>query len=164
VRATVSETRERLWVKTGTGGMARYEHDRVGSVGGATAESGAIPGCPNVAATLWLALHAIRAARRLQDLEPARTLLFWAAARAEGLGLLPERLHPYRGRTTGPAPSIRAHAWFVEAAVDYGERVRLLTRCDRCGEPSPARRDASRGRSRTVPAAGALLPGIVADQ
>jgi GH15 family glucan-1,4-alpha-glucosidase len=161
VRATVAEVRERLWVRTGTGGMARYERDPVGSVGGDVSDEGTIPGCPNVAATLWLALHSIRAARRLQDMEPGRTLLFWAAARAEGVGLLPERLHPHRGRTTGPTPSLRAHAWYVQAAVDYSERVRLLTRCERCGEPSPARH----ARRRAVAAATrvASLPGVVAD-
>jgi GH15 family glucan-1,4-alpha-glucosidase len=167
VRATVADVRERLWVRTGTGGLARYEGDRVGSIGGGVFEGGDLPGSPNVAATLWLALHATRAARRVQDLEPARTILFWAAARAEGVGLLPERLHPYRGRNTGPLPSLAAHAWFVQAAVDYCERSRLLTRCDRCGEPAPARRERRRSGVRR-PAAesstpAASLPGIVAD-
>ncbi|HEY6572888.1 MAG TPA: hypothetical protein VI198_06165, partial [Candidatus Eisenbacteria bacterium] len=160
VRATVADVKERLWVRTGTGGVARYERDLVGSVGGEVAEMPDVPGSPNVAATLWLAIHAIRASRRLQDLEPARTILFWAAARAEGVGLLPERLHPYRGRTLGPAPSLVAHAWFVQAAIDYSERVRLLTRCDRCGEPAPARRE--RRRPSAAVRAGSL-PGVVAD-
>lgn len=161
IRATVTDVRERLWVRTGTGGLARYERDPVGSVGGDVAEMTDVPGSPNVAATLWLALHAIRASRRLQDLEPARTILFWAAARAEGIGLLPERLHPYRGRTVGPAPSLVAHAWFVQAAIDYSERVRLLTRCERCGEPAPARRE--RRRPGALAARAGSLPGVVAD-
>ncbi|HET9950936.1 MAG TPA: hypothetical protein VFS09_03985 [Candidatus Eisenbacteria bacterium] len=165
VRATVADARERLWVRTGTGGVARYEGDLVGSVGGGVSEGGDVPGSPNVAATLWLALHAARAARRVQDLEVARTLLFWAAARAEGIGLLPERLHPYRGRTTGPVPSLAAHAWFVQAAIDYCERSRLLTRCDRCGEPAPARRERRRGAAGASGKAARVpsLPGIVAD-
>ncbi len=161
VRATVTEVKERLWVRTGTGGLARYECDPVGSVGGEVASPVEVPGSPNVAATLWLALHSIRAARRLQDLEPARTILFWAAARAEGIGLLPERLHPYRGRTVGPAPSLVAHAWFAQVAIDYSEKVRILTRCERCGEPAPARRERRRPG---IPAARAgSLPGVVAD-
>jgi GH15 family glucan-1,4-alpha-glucosidase len=165
VRATVADARERLWVRTGTGGLARYEGDLVGSVGGGVAEGIDVPGSPNVAATLWLALHAARAARKVQDLEPARTILFWAAARAEGIGLLPERLHPYRGKTTGPIPSLAAHAWFVQAALDYSERLRLLTRCERCGEPAPERRERRRGGMSTAesPATPASAPGIVAD-
>ena len=165
IRATVANARERLWVRTGTGGLARYEGDLVGNVGGGVTAGSDIPGSPNVAATLWLALHATRAARRVQELEPARTLLFWAAARAEGIGLLPERLHPYRGRNTGPLPSIAAHAWFVQAAIDYWERSRLLTRCDRCGEPAPARRERRRhGASASGPANRATsLPGVVGD-
>ena len=91
----------------------------------------------------------------------ARTILFWAAARAEGIGLLPERLHPYRGRTVGPAPSLVAHAWFVQAAIEYSERVRLLTRCERCGEPAPARRE--RRRPGALASRAGSLPGVVTD-
>jgi GH15 family glucan-1,4-alpha-glucosidase len=161
VAATVAAVRERLWVRTGTGGLARYEGDPIGSVGGGGAD---VPGSPHVAPTLWLALHAIRAARKLQDLEPARTILFWAAARAEGAGLLPERLHPYRGRTTAPAPSLTAHAWFVRAAVEYAERARELTRCERCGEPAPARRvRGRRGGVTSAALAARSLPGVVPD-
>lgn len=148
VRATVAWAKRRLWSREGSGGLTRYEGDDA----------------PRVAATLWLALHEARAARKLQDLEPVRTLLFWAAARAEGVGLLPERLHPARERSTGTAPSLLAHAWFVQAALDYAERLRLLTRCERCGEPGPERRERRRAGVVAVEREAALpsLPGVVA--
>ncbi|HSQ59026.1 MAG TPA: hypothetical protein VLT84_01115 [Acidobacteriota bacterium] len=163
VRATVTSAKRRLWSREGAGGLSRYEGDEA----------------PRVAPTLWLALHEARAARRLQDLEPVRTLLFWTSARAEGVGLLPERLHPARERSTGTAPSLLAHAWFVQAALDYAERLRLLTRCERCGEPGPERRERRRagigmgvgigtaigaGAGAVSPRGEALpsLPGVVA--
>jgi len=154
VRATVDAVKDALWVRTGVGGIARYERDPVDSVG---TELPDVPGSPSVAATLWLAQHGIRIARRAQDLDPARTLLLWCAARTEGWGGLPERLHPYRGATTSPAPSLQAHAWLVSTVVDYAERLRNLRRCERCGAP------AGTGREKRVAAvADPLAPGLVA--
>ncbi len=138
VRATVEATRAALWVRTGVGGIARYERDPLGSVGTDLAE---VPGNPSIAATLWLAQHSIRTAQRAQDLDPARTLLLWCSARAEGWGALPEQLHPYRGETTSASPSMTAHAWLVSTVVDYVERLRSLRRCERCGAPAPARQE-----------------------
>ncbi len=138
VKATVAAVRGTLWVRTGIGGIARYERDPLGSVGTDLAE---VPGNPWIEATLWLAQHAIQSARRVQDLEAARTILFWCAARAEGWSLLPEQLHPYRGETTSSTPSLLAHAWLVETVVDYVECLRRLSRCDRCGAPATSHAD-----------------------
>ncbi|HEX7078774.1 MAG TPA: glycoside hydrolase family 15 protein [Candidatus Eisenbacteria bacterium] len=154
VRATVDAVKARLWVRTGVGGLARYERDALGSIGSDLAE---VPGNPWIAATLWLAQHSIRSARSLQDLAGARILLLWAAARAEGAGCLPEQLHPYGGGTVSASPSLGAHAWFVATVADYVERARTLTRCERCGEPAPARRE-----RRVAVDARPSLPGIVA--
>ncbi|HLQ67327.1 MAG TPA: hypothetical protein VK123_08870 [Candidatus Limnocylindrales bacterium] len=133
VRSTVAAVRAALWVRAG-GGLARHEADAAG----AGMEPGHA-GRASVVATLWLAQHAIRSARKLQDLEGARVLLLWTSARAGGVGLLSET------------------AAYVTTVLDYRERARLLLRCDRCGEPAPARR-ARRAAERNV----ASLPGIVA--
>ena len=154
VRATVEAVRETLWVRTGTGGVARYERDPLYSVGSELAE---VPGSPSIVATLWLASHAIRVARKTQDLDAARTLLLWCAARAEGWSGLPEQLHPYRGETKSACPSLLAHTWLVATVADYVERLRLLKRCDRCGAPASSSRG-RRGRSLSDP----LAPGLVA--
>src|SRR6185436_4998770 len=130
VRATVESVRETLWVRTGVGGIARYERDPLYSVGSELRE---VPGSPSILATLWLANHAIKVARRTQDLDPARTLLLWCAARAEGWSGLPEQLHPYRGETHSACPSLITHAWLITTVVEYSERLRHLKRCDRCG-------------------------------
>ncbi len=135
VRGTVAAVRAALWVPAG-GGLALHEGDVTGS--GMDGDSGR----PSIVATLWLAQHAIRAARKLQDLEGARVLLLWTAARAEGAGLL---------------PSLAATAAYVSTILDYRERARLLLRCDRCGEPAPARRGRRAAERRVT-----SLPGIVA--
>ena len=152
VRATVAAARGTLWVRTGVGGMARYERDPLGSVGTDLEE---VPGNPWIAATLWLAQHSVVTAQRSQDLDPARTLLLWCAARAEGWSALPEQLHPYRGETTSTMPSMGAHAWLVETVIDYVERLRSLGRCDRCGAPARARLE-RRSESSTEPAPRSL--------
>ena len=154
VRATVEAVRETLWVRTGVGGIARYERDPLYSVGTELAE---VPGSPSITATLWLANHAIRTARRTQELDPARTLLLWCAARTEGWSGLPEQLHPYRGETRSASPSMIAHAWLVATVVEYSERARLLRRCDRCGAPASSNRG-KRGMALPDP----LAPGLVA--
>jgi GH15 family glucan-1,4-alpha-glucosidase len=136
VVGTVDAVRRGLWIRTGVGGLARFERDPLGAVG--TTE---VPGSPWVETTLWLAQHAVRASRRVQDLEAARTLLLWCAARAEDSGYLPERLHPYRGANASPTPSMAAHTWFARTVADYLEKLRDLRRCERCGAAEPERRE-----------------------
>lgn len=146
VKATVTAVKGALWVRTGVGGIARFERDPLGSVGTDLAE---VPGNPWITTTLWLAQHSILTAQRTQDLDQARTLLLWCAARSEGWSGLPEQLHPYRGETTSAMPSMPAHAWLIATVIDYVDRLRSLRRCDRCGAPAQARRER-------------LLPGLVA--
>jgi len=154
VRSSHDAVRRRLWVKTGTGGLARYENDPVDSVGTELAD---VPGNPWIMPTLWMGVHALRVARRVQDLDPTRTIFLWCAARAGRNGLLAEQLHPYGGEIKGSAPSMQAHAWFVWAVVEYVERMRDLSRCERCGSRAAERR-------RAVPdlAVEAPLPGFIA--
>jgi GH15 family glucan-1,4-alpha-glucosidase len=150
VRATVEAVRERLWLGEGPGGLLPHDrtvepHDRTGG------------DRPSVPATLWLAQHAARSARTLRELDTARTLLLWCAARAGETGLLPERLPSGDAGEEAQAPAMLAHACFVRATVEYEERYRAIQRCDRCGAPARARR--------AVPElAEGALPGIVAHQ
>jgi len=153
VQATTHAVRQGLWVRSGVAGLARNEAEAAG----AATDRERATGRPSVAPTLWLAQHRIRAAKRPRDLEEARILLLWATARAEGTGLIPERLDPVSGTADGIGPSLEATAAFVTTVLEYGERARLLARCDRCGEPAPAR------RARHVAARTALLPAVVAD-
>jgi len=149
VRATVSIVRERLWLREGPGGLLPYEP---------TSRPPEVDDLrPSVPATLWLALHAARAARTLRDLDTARTLLLWCAARAGETGLLPERLGAGGTEDEASAPYMPAHACYVRAVVEYEERYRAIQRCERCGAPARARRAGPE-------LVEAPLPGIVAHQ
>lgn len=150
VRATVDAVRDRLWLGEGPGGL--LPHDPVAGSPDATQEER-----PSVVATLWLALHAARSARTLRELDTARTLLLWCAARAGETGLLPERLSPGGVDEETPVPYMPAHACFVRAVVEYEERYRAIQRCERCGAPARARRVAA-------DLVKAPLPGIVTYQ
>jgi len=59
--------REKLWVSTETGGVARYEHDRYHRA----ADDDAIPGNPWLICTLWLAEHAVARATSVAELQSA---------------------------------------------------------------------------------------------
>ena len=131
VRATVAMLRERLWPGAGPGGLLPHEPPP----GPAEAEEPR----PSVVATLWLAIHAARAARTLRELDTARTLLLWCAVRAGETGLLPERLRA-GGAEDVPVPCMPAHACLVRAVVEYEERYRAIQRCERCGAPARVRR------------------------
>lgn len=153
VRATVEGVRARLWVESGPGGLLPHEIDPAAPL----AQDG-IEGseeCPSLAATLWLALHGIRTARRREELDGARTILLWAAARAGATGLLPEALASPGASGEASSPSMPAHAWFVQTVAEFVERTREIQRCERCGAPART----TRARGGLVKAS---LPGIVA--
>jgi GH15 family glucan-1,4-alpha-glucosidase len=153
VRATVEAVRARLWVESGPGGLLPHEVDPAAPVEAEAASDSSES--PSLAATLWLALHTIRTARRREELDAARTILFWAAARTGATGLLPERLPAPGAPADSPAPSMPAHAWFVETVAEFVERTREIQRCERCG--APARTTRARGDL-----VKARLPGLIA--
>lgn len=119
---TVAAIEERLWVKTGRGGMARYEGDdyqRALPVSEA-------PGNPWVVCTLWLAQYRIAAANSLQSLERALPLLMWAAQCALPSGVLPEQVHPQTGECLSISPLTWSHGTLVAAVLDYVEKAQQL--------------------------------------
>ncbi|MDI3279786.1 MAG: glycoside hydrolase family 15 protein [Bacillota bacterium] len=120
---------ERLWVKEGVGGLARYEQDRYFAVEGLNPET--VPGNPWVVCTLWLAQWHIARARSLQDLLPAYRLLEWTVQRASPSGILPEQVHPLTGRPLSVAPLTWSHGTFVLTALQYARRARALTAQER---------------------------------
>jgi GH15 family glucan-1,4-alpha-glucosidase len=111
--------RERLWVKTAVGGMARYEgdayHRRV-------EPSADIPGNPWFICTLWLAQWHIAVARSPEDLAPALEILEWAASRALPSGVLAEQVDPLNGDPLSVSPLTWSHATLVTTARDYVRR------------------------------------------
>lgn len=119
---TAQAVEQRLWLKTGIGGLARYERDEYQR---AVTRSD-IPGNPWVVCTLWLAQYRIAAARNLQSLELALPLLAWVADRALPSGVLPEQVHPESGEFLSVSPLTWSHGTLVAAVLDYIEKAQLL--------------------------------------
>jgi len=119
VAATMRAIRERLWVKTEVGGVARYENDYYHQV---SQDIQNVPGNPWFICTLWLAQYAIAAATDLRSLQEALPVLEWVASRALPSGVLAEQVHPYSGAPLSVSPLTWSHATFVTAVAEYLER------------------------------------------
>ena len=113
---TMNAIRERLWVRTDVGGVARYENDYYHQVSQDVAN---VPGNPWFICTLWLAQWEIARAQSADDLKPAREILEWVAARALPSGVLAEQVHPYTDAPLSVSPLTWSHATFVATVLEY---------------------------------------------
>ena len=129
VARTIRAVEQRLWVKTGGGGLARYVGDDYQRV----ARRGDVPGNPWVVSTLWLAQCRIAAARDRRELELALPLLMWAAERALPSGVLPEQVHPESGEFLSVSPLTWSHGTLVAAVLDYAAKAQAIS----AAEPRP---------------------------
>ena len=123
IRSTMNAIRERLWVKTGVGGIARYENDYYHQV---SQDIKNVPGNPWFITTLWVAEWLARTAASSEDLKPALTLLQWAADRALPSGVLAEQVNPYTGETLSVSPLTWSHAVFaatLQATLEARKRL-----------------------------------------
>ncbi len=125
VEGTMRAIRERLWVQTESGGLARYENDPYQRVtdGGAS-----VPGNPWLICTLWLAEHAIARATSLAELQSALDLVRWARSKARPSLVLPEQIHPFTGAPLSVSPFTWSHAQVVSVIRGYLESLRVLRR------------------------------------
>ncbi|MDD5328366.1 MAG: glycoside hydrolase family 15 protein [Sulfuricella sp.] len=121
---TAQAIEERLWVKVGSGGVARYEGDSYQRA----MEREGVPGNPWVICTLWLAQYRIAAAGSRKALEEVIPLLAWAAERALPSGILPEQVHPVTGEFLSVSPLTWSHATLVAAMLDYAEKAKAMRR------------------------------------
>jgi glucoamylase len=135
VVSTLQQVAEGLQVRTGVGGLARYENDGYQQV--EKQELAKVPGNPWFVATLWLARYRIRLARSREELEAGRELIEWAASRALPSGVMAEQLHPYTGEPLSVSPLTWSQAAYVSAVLDYAERAAEHDRCATCGQPRP---------------------------
>ena len=125
VMSEVRSLWDRLWIKTGIGGCARYERDYYHQVERDNID--AVPGNPWVICTLWHAQHRIAQARTVEELRGALPLLEWAAERAEASGVLAEQYHPYTGAMVSVSPRTRSHAVVVTTVKEYLDKhARLI--------------------------------------
>lgn len=123
VEATMKALEDGLWVKTPTGGMARYYHDYYFQK---SSDIERVPGNPWFICTLWLAQWYIATAREARRLQRAADILEWATAHALESGVMSEQIHPYTGEPVSVAPLTWSHATFVQTVVDYLEKAKEL--------------------------------------
>lgn len=124
VESTMKAVREKLWVKTKVGGVARYENDYYHQV---SRDIENVPGNPWLICTLWMAQYEIARATSMQELERALEYLKWAASRALPSGILAEQVHPYNDTPISVSPLTWSHATFVTTVIQYLEkRLRLV--------------------------------------
>jgi len=113
VENTMRAVVDRLWIRSGVGGLARYENDGYHRV------SNELPGNPWFISTLWLARWHIARATSLTELRQGLELLSWTAKRSLRSGVLAEQLHPYTGAPLSVSPLLWSHAEFVIAVYEY---------------------------------------------
>ncbi len=127
---TMEAIRERLWVKTQVGGIARYEGDRFHRV---TENIEEVPGNPWFICTLWLAQWYIARAENLKELQEAIPILEWVASRALPSGVLAEQVHPFTDQPLSVSPLTWSHATYVATFLEYLHKLEELYLCPRCG-------------------------------
>ncbi|MBW6466674.1 MAG: glycoside hydrolase family 15 protein [Brevefilum sp.] len=121
--ATMGAIKDRLWVNTSVGGIARYEDDHYHQVSDAIED---VPGNPWFITTLWLAEWLALTAKNIDDLDPSLDLLNWVAERALNSGILAEQVHPYTNAPLSVSPLTWSHAAFVSTVQTWLARRKAL--------------------------------------
>jgi len=127
IRATMAALKEKLWLKTPVGGMARYENDDYHRV------SPELPGNPWFICTLWLADYLIESGRTAQELDEAIGILTWVADHALPSGVLAEQVHPKTGQPLSISPLTWSHATFIASSHRALRRSAREMACPACG-------------------------------
>ena len=130
IASTMDAVRQRLWVNTSVGGVARYENDYYHQVSQDLANS---PGNPWFVCTLWLAEWQAATSRTTQDLKAVEELLGWACEHALPSGVLAEQVNPDTGAPLSVSPLTWSHAEYITAVHAYvaaRHRLEAATRAD----------------------------------
>ena len=122
--STMEAMRERLWVKTDVGGLARYENDYYHQV---SQDIKRVPGNPWFISTLWLAQWYIAKATVPEDLKEPYRLIEWTANRTLDSGVMAEQVHPFSNEPLSVSPLTWSHATYVAAIHQYNNKARELT-------------------------------------
>jgi GH15 family glucan-1,4-alpha-glucosidase len=122
--ATMQAIRQKLWVNTSIGGLARYEDDRYRQV---SQDIQNVPGNPWFICTLWLAEWYAVTAKNMDDLRKTLELLEWSAEHALPSGILAEQIHPYTHEPLSVSPLTWSHAAFVSAVLTYLQNKARVT-------------------------------------
>jgi GH15 family glucan-1,4-alpha-glucosidase len=127
IRATMGALKEKLWVQTAVGGLARYENDDYHRA------DPKVPGNPWFICTLWLADYLIEGGVSPKELDEAISLLTWVADHALPSGVLAEQVHPLTGRPLSISPLTWSHATFIASIHRALRRSAQEMACPACG-------------------------------
>ncbi|MGO9567704.1 MAG: glycoside hydrolase family 15 protein [Desulfomonilaceae bacterium] len=125
--STMEDLRDKLWVKTQVGGMARYEGDSYHRV------SNDLPGNPWFICTLWLADFLADRAETEIDVASAVELMQWVTDHALPSGVLAEQVHPLTGEPLSVSPLTWSHATFVATVHRVLRHLGRISKCPECG-------------------------------
>jgi len=126
LKKAIEVSKERLTVKTDTGGIARFEGDQYHSKGGN------IPGNPWFITTLWMTQYDIEFLNKESDLPNLVKQFTWVVERAQTSGILSEQLDAYSGEQLSAAPLIWSHAEYVISIIKFLEKLEKLGICKAC--------------------------------
>jgi glucoamylase len=132
IQRTMDALKDRLWCRTGLGGMARYENDRYQSV---VESNDDIPGNPWVICTLWHAQYLIEKAKNKEELEECLPILNWVAQIALRSGVLAEQVNPFSGEPVSVSPLTWSHATFIITVQRYLRKFQGMETCPYCKQP-----------------------------
>jgi GH15 family glucan-1,4-alpha-glucosidase len=124
--ATMKLLREKLWLKTEVGGLARYAGDQYHRV------DARLPGNPWFICTLWLADHMTNMAKNEKELAEPLQILQWVADHALPSGVLAEQVHPLTGKPLSVSPLTWSHATFVASTRRIMRKISRIHRCPEC--------------------------------
>jgi GH15 family glucan-1,4-alpha-glucosidase len=125
--STMERIRDRLWVNTDIGGVARYEGDEYQRV---SEDREQVPGNPWFICTLWVAQWHIANATSKEALEPALELLYWAASHSLPSGVMAEQVHPFTSAPISVSPLTWSHSTLVMTVLEYLDRLREMDASD----------------------------------
>src|SRR3972149_2257520 len=129
---TMNAVKERLWVKTEVGGIARYEGDIYHR---STDNIEEVPGNPWFICTLWLAQWYIAKADKIEELKESLPILGWVTSRALPSGVLAEQVHPLTNQPLSVSPLTWSHAAFVATVLEYLTKLERVYICPACEHP-----------------------------
>ena len=113
VISTMRAIEEKLYIKEGIGGVARYENDHYHRV------SDRYPN-PWIVTTMWLADWYIQ----MDNLNRALELVNWVVKRQNQAGLLAEQFDPYTGKPLSVIPLTWSHAAFCRTVQKLDEKLK----------------------------------------
>lgn len=123
VEETMKAVKERLWLRTDIGGVARYENDLYHKISKNTMN---VPGNPWFICTAWLGKYYAAKAKTREELKEALEIIKWLMKNSLSTGVMPEQINPYTAEPLSVSPLTWSHSEFVDLVINYAKKYREL--------------------------------------